>query len=172
MAGNDNAAWLSQLAGKPVKAPRRETLQDLIDSRPFFESLVDLERPARDASRCTTDVVLRERDGVVLSAEIYVPEGDGPFPVFVHFHGGGFCVSRAINDRKLGTSIAERGYVVINVDYGLAPGAPVPVGDRGRLYTARWAAVHAAEYRGDAIAHGDRGRVRRRRRSRRRRSSP
>lgn len=148
MAANDNAAWLSQLAGKPVEVPRRETLQDLIDSRPFFESLIDLEGLPETVA-VHTDVVLRERDGIVLSAEIYVPEGDGPFPVVVHFHGGGFCVSRAINDRKLGTSIAERGYVVVNVDYGLAPEHPFPWAIEDAVYATRWATVHAAEYRGD-----------------------
>lgn len=149
MASNDNAAWLSQLAGKPVAVPRRETLQDLIDSRPFFESLIDLE-DLPETVEMHQDVVLRERDGVVLSAEVYVPEGTGPFPVVVHFHGGGFCVSRAINDRKLGTSIAERGHVVVNVDYALAPEHPFPWAIEDAVYATRWASVHAAEYRGDA----------------------
>src|SRR5262245_16434071 len=113
-----NATWLSELAGKPVDAPRRERLQDLIDSRPFWDSLADFS-DLPEAVEVHEDVVLRSRDGTTLTAEIYVPDGPGPFPLYVHIHGGGYCVSSARNDRKWGMRVAERGYAVINPDYGL-----------------------------------------------------
>jgi acetyl esterase len=125
----DNSEWLSQLAGKAVAAPRRETLEDLIEVH--------------------EDVSLRPGDGRPLTGEIYVPEGAGPFPVLVHLHGGGFCVSRARNDRKLGTRIAERGYVVLNVEYALAPEHPFPAALEDAVYGARWIVEHATDYRGD-----------------------
>jgi acetyl esterase len=144
-----NATWLSELAGKPVDAPRRERLQDLIDSRPFWDSLADFsELP--ESVEVFDDVVLRERDGTTLSAEIYVPEGNGPFPLYLHIHGGGYCVSSARNDRKWGMRVAERGFTVINPEYGLAPEHPFPWAIEDCLYAARWITVNAADYRGDA----------------------
>jgi acetyl esterase len=68
----------------------------------------------------------------------------------VHLHGGGFCVSRARNDRKLGMRIAERGFVVLNIDYALAPEHPFPAALEDAVYGTRWIAANAAAYRGDA----------------------
>src|SRR5216683_1260580 len=89
MAHKDNANWISDLAGKPVQPPRRETLQDLIDSRPFWASLADLtDLPA--GIELHEEVLLWDRGETRLTAEIYVPEGTGPFPLLMHIHGGGY----------------------------------------------------------------------------------
>jgi acetyl esterase len=144
-----NAVWLSQMAGKQVEAPRRERLQDLIDSRPFWDSLADLD-DLPEGVEVHENVPLWDREGgLPLTAEIYVPEGEGPFPLYLHIHGGGFCVSTAKNDRKWGMQWAKRGYTVINPDYGLSPEHPFPWAVEQCLYTARWITKNAAEYKGD-----------------------
>jgi len=149
MPHKTNAGWLSELAGKNVAAPRRERLQDLIDSRPFWDSLADLS-DLPDGVQIHEDVELWDRGESRLTAEIYVPEGPGPFPLLMHVHGGGYCVSRARNDRKWGMRVAERGFTVINPEYGLSPEHPFPWAVEDCLYTARWFTKHAAEYNGDS----------------------
>jgi acetyl esterase len=144
----DNAKWLSELAGEAVAAPRREKLQDLIDSRPFWDSLADFTDLPDDVE-VHEDVQLRDRDGTRLAAEIYVPRGDGPFPLYLHIHGGGYCVSSARNDRKWGMRVAARGYTVINPEYGLAPEHPFPWAIEDCLYAARWFTRNANDYKGD-----------------------
>jgi acetyl esterase len=144
----DNSSWLSELAGEPVQAPRRERLQDLIDSRPFWDSLADFS-DLPEGIDVHEDVFLWDRGRAKLTAEIYVPRGSGPFPLYLHIHGGGYCVSSARNDRKWGMRVAARGYTVINPDYGLAPEHPFPWAVEDCLYTARWFTTHAAEYKGD-----------------------
>lgn len=148
MSGQDNAAWMSELAGRPVQPPRREEVQDLVDSRPFFDSLADLS-DLPEGVTAHEEVLLRERGETRLTAEIYVPDGPGPFPVLLHLHGGGFCVSRARNDRKFGMQWAARGYTVLNLDYALAPEHPFPWAVEDALYAARWLTRNAAAYRGD-----------------------
>ncbi|HEX4520634.1 MAG TPA: alpha/beta hydrolase fold domain-containing protein [Gaiellaceae bacterium] len=144
----DNSGWLSELAGKSVAAPKRETLEDLVESRPFWDSLADFDDlPA--GVEVHEAVELWDRGERTLGAEIYVPEGEGPFPLLVHIHGGGYCVSRAINDRKYGMRIAARGYTVLSPDYALAPEYPFPWAVEECLYAARWLTKNAAEYRGD-----------------------
>jgi acetyl esterase len=144
----DNARWLSELAGRPVPPPRRERLQDLIDSRPFWDSLADFSDLPEDVE-VHENVHVRTRGDTELTAEIYVPEGEGPFPLYLHIHGGGYCVSSAKNDRKWGMRVAARGFTVVNPDYGLAPEHPFPWAIEDCLYTARWFVKHAAEYKGD-----------------------
>ena len=52
---------------------------------------------------------------------------DGPAPVYVNFHGGGFIVGRAEQDDHICRYIAATaGCVVINVDYAVAPQHPYP----------------------------------------------
>lgn len=149
MTQRTNAEWLSDMAGKPVLPPRREELQDLIDSRPFWDSLADFSDLPEDVD-VHEDVVLWDRDGRRLEAEIYVPKGPGPYPLHMHFHGGGFCVSTAKNDRKYGMQWASRGFTVINPDYGLSPENPFPAAVEDCLYASRWLVQHQDEYKGDA----------------------
>lgn len=87
--------------------------------------------------------------GSMPAAEIYVPEGVGPFPVFVHIHGGGWYTGSAALDRRFGMQVASRGFVVVNVDYSLAPDNPFPAGLQDCLYAVRWTALTIAEYGGD-----------------------
>ena len=148
MAQKDNASWLSELAGKPVQAPRRVEVQDLIDSRPFWDSLADLS-DLPEGVDVHEDVLLWDRGAAKLTAEIYVPQGDGPFPLYLHIHGGGYCVSNARNDRKWGMRIAERGFTVISPEYGLSPEHPFPWAIEDCLYTARWFTANADDYKGD-----------------------
>jgi acetyl esterase len=144
-----NAAWLSQVAGRTVEPPRRDEPQDLVDSRPFFESFTDLsDLPA--VSETHLDLVLRRRDGVDLTAEVVVPLGTGPFPTYVHLHGGGFCVGSTRADRKLCHQIATAaGVVVVNVGYGLAPEHPFPWAVEDAVYATRWAVLNAGTFGAD-----------------------
>jgi len=93
--------------------------------------------------------VLGETGGLPVRAEIYVPAGDGPFPMVQYMHGGGWCWGRALYVRKLGMSIAERGHVVVNLDYSLAPEHPFPRALEESVYAARWMASRGAEFSGD-----------------------
>jgi acetyl esterase len=147
MPHKDNAGWISALAGHAVEPPRRETLQDLIDSREFWLSLADLsDLPERVEVH---EALLWDRGETRLTGEIYVPEGEGPFPLLMHAHGGGYCTGSVQNDRKVGMRLAEHGFTVINPEYSLAPEHPFPRAVEDCLYAARWLAAHAGEYRGD-----------------------
>ncbi|HVW42883.1 MAG TPA: alpha/beta hydrolase [Amycolatopsis sp.] len=86
-----------------------------------------------------------------IPVRIYRPEGDGPFPVIVFFHGGGWVMGDLdMHDatcRKLANGV---GAVVVNVDYRLAPEHPFPAPFDDALAATRWAHDHIHEYRGDA----------------------
>ena len=145
----DNNNWLSLLVGRPVELPIPKSVDEIADRRArldFSGLNVDLPEMAEAHER----VVLRERDGVPLTAEIYVPKGEGPFPVLLYIHGGGWCVGSPEGVRRPTMRIADEGYVVINLDYGLAPEHPFPWALEDTVYAARWAVAEAERYSGDA----------------------
>lgn len=139
---------MSQLAGRSVEPPRRETLQDLIDSRAFWLSLADLDGLPAGVD-VHEGVVLWDRGDTTLTAEVYVPQGEGPFPLLAHFHGGGYCTGGVLNDRKAAMRMAARGYTVISPEYSLAPEHPFPRAVEESVHTAHWLVANAAHYRGD-----------------------
>jgi len=139
---------MSQLAGRAVEPPRRETLQDLIDSRAFWLSLADLEDLPAGVD-VHEGVLLWDRGQTTLTADVYVPQGDGPFPLLAHFHGGGYCTGSVANDRKAAMRMAARGYTVVSPEYSLAPEHPFPAAVEECIHTARWLVANAAAYRGD-----------------------
>jgi acetyl esterase len=87
------------------------------------------------------------REGV--TADVVVPKGQGPHPVLVYLHGGGWVCGSPKTHRKLGYRFAEAGYLVFNVDYRLAPEHPFPTPFEDCLAAARWAQREAARFGGD-----------------------
>jgi acetyl esterase len=91
-----------------------------------------------------------ERDidgpGGKLRLRIYTPEGSGPFPLLVFFHGSGFVLcSLDTHDGMCRNLTAGIGCVVVSVDYRLAPEHKFPAGPDDCLAATRWAAAHADE---------------------------
>lgn len=82
---------------------------------------------------------------------IYTPEGEGPFPLFVFFHGGGWVVGNLethdVNCRQI---VIESGYKVIAVDYRLAPKHPFPAAPNDCYAVTKWVAEQAKELEGSS----------------------
>ncbi|WP_157463795.1 alpha/beta hydrolase fold domain-containing protein, partial [Deinococcus pimensis] len=86
-----------------------------------------------------------------LPARLYVPRGEGPFPLTVFFHGGGFVAySVETHDPLCRELCAESGSMVLSVEYRLAPEHPFPAAVEDAFAALRWAADHAAELGADA----------------------
>ncbi len=86
-----------------------------------------------------------------IPVRIYTPEGDGPFPVLVFFHGGGFVICNLDTHDSRCRSLANgAGCVVVSVDYRLAPEHKFPAAPQDAYAATKWVAEHAAEINGDA----------------------
>ncbi len=84
------------------------------------------------------------------SADVIVPKGEGPHPVLVYLHGGGWVCGSPSTHKKLAHRFAEAGHLVVNVDYRMAPEHPFPTPFEDCLEAVRWAAKEAESYGGDS----------------------
>ena len=81
---------------------------------------------------------------------VYTPEGPGPFPLLLFFHGGGFVVGDLDSyEQTCRTLCRGAGHVVVALDYRLAPEHKFPAASDDCLAAVRWAAEHAAEMNAD-----------------------
>ena len=75
---------------------------------------------------------------------IYEPEGEGPFPMVVYFHGGGFVIGNNTAQGSLAANLAVAcKAVVLAVDYRLAPEHPFPGAVEDGWAAVSWAAANA-----------------------------
>jgi len=91
----------------------------------------------------------------LLKLDIHRPKDGGKnLPVIVYIHGGGWTSSDKSEMDQWCRRIADRGYLVINVNYRLAPEFPFPTAVNDCLGAMCWIVRHAAEYGGDISRMG------------------
>jgi acetyl esterase/lipase len=87
-----------------------------------------------------------------LPARVYTPQGAGPFPVIVYFHGGGWVIgSKEVYDGGARGLAKAANAVVVSVDYRLAPEHKFPAQHDDALAAYRWAVTNAREIGGDPM---------------------
>jgi len=89
--------------------------------------------------------------GGELPIRIYTPQGEGPFPALVFFHGGGWVICNLDTHDALCRSLTNAaGCVVASVDYRLAPEHKFPAAPHDCYAATQWVAKHGAELNVDA----------------------
>lgn len=81
-----------------------------------------------------------------IPVRIYAPQGNGPFPALVFFHGGGWVICNLDTHDGICRSLANgAGCVVVSVDYRLAPEHKFPAAPEDCYAATQWVAKNAAE---------------------------
>ncbi len=81
---------------------------------------------------------------------VYTPLGDGPFPILVWYHGGGFTIgSLDSHDPICRQLCAQAECLVVSVDYRLAPEHRFPAAVDDAFAALQWIGAHGAEIGGD-----------------------
>ncbi|MBW0114287.1 flavin-containing monooxygenase [Pseudonocardia abyssalis] len=120
----------------------------LEEQRGAFESFTFLQRPPR-ASVTTTEVTYPGAAGP-RTALVHVPDEQGPLPVVVFYHPGGWVGgSVGVSAEPCSVIAEELGAVVIAPSYRLAPEDPQPAAGDDAYAALAWAAEVAPEYGGD-----------------------
>jgi acetyl esterase len=85
-----------------------------------------------------------------IPVRIYTPQGAGPFPVFVNFHGGGWVIGDLDTADAVCRGICrDAGCVVVSVDYRLAPEHPFPAAVEDAYAATAWAAGNMSALQGN-----------------------
>jgi acetyl esterase len=129
-----------------------ETIRELF-KKPLSEK-TGIERLAK-----VEDLIIPVNQDAKVKIRVYTPKGDGPFPIFMYFHGGGWVLGDLESCDATCRMIAEQTErIVVSVDYRLSPEFkfPTPVND---CYAALlWVSENGAKINGDVstiIVGGD-----------------
>jgi acetyl esterase len=88
-----------------------------------------------------------------IPVRVYEPEGDGPHPVVVFFHGGGFVFGDLDgHDAPCRVLTNAADVAVVSVDYRLAPEHPFPEPVTDAYAATEYVAEHADEFDADIDA--------------------
>jgi len=80
-----------------------------------------------------------------LRIRVYTPLGQGPFPAMMYFHGGGFVAGDLdTQDNVCRMCCGVSGFVVVSVEYRLAPEHKFPAAPEDCYTATRWVAEQAA----------------------------
>lgn len=84
--------------------------------------------------------------------DLYLPEnGDGPFPLFIHIHGGGFAFGDKRDDHMDAyLEGIQRGYAVASIEYRVSGEATFPAAVLDCREAVRYIKIHANQYHVDA----------------------
>lgn len=104
------------------------------------------------------DIEYGRAGGVPLLLDASVPDGDGPFPVAILVHGGGWGSGDKAGSDKPGNGaditpwfapLTEAKFAWFSINYRLAPAHRWPACFEDVKTAIRWAKEHAAEFKGD-----------------------
>jgi acetyl esterase/lipase len=113
----------------------------------FAISVADAQVPAAGMPGVSvrSGIVYTQGVSEPLKADVYLPEGNGPFPGILFLHGGGWMNGNRYQMSKLIRDLAARGYVGFTIEYDVDP-APYPTSFEESLAALKYFRDHAAEF--------------------------
>ncbi|MDM9644813.1 alpha/beta hydrolase [Rhizobium sp. S163] len=107
-----------------------------------------------EAQVTTKDIAIPSKSGA-LAARIYKPGGDGPFPVVVYYHGGGWVVADINVYDSAPRALALGAHaIVVSVEYRHAPEHKFPAAHEDAWTAYKWVVenIHSLNGNADKIA--------------------
>jgi acetyl esterase len=81
---------------------------------------------------------------------IYTPKGNGPFPVMVYYHGGGFVIADSKVYDATPRALAKGAQaIMVSVDYHQAPEHKFPAAPNDAYAAYQWVLKNAKDFNGD-----------------------
>ena len=97
-----------------------------------------------------TDIEYGKPDYESLKLDANIPDGNGPFPVVILVHGGGWSVGDKAGLFHIPTeALTKANFTWFSINYRMAPTYLWPDCFEDTKTAIRWVKTHAAEYKGD-----------------------
>ena len=101
--------------------------------------------PTPEAVGAVKDITIPGPAGDI-KARVYTPQGSGPFPALVYWHGGGFVLATIDTyDSSCRALCNAAGCVVVSCEYRHAPEHPFPAAPDDAFAAYQWVTKHLAE---------------------------
>jgi len=140
------AGFLAQAAAQGN--PPLESLPAPVARQIYRELAAGLGLPAPAIASASDRVI--DGPGSPLTLRVYQPDAQGPLPLLLYVHGGGFVIGDLeTHDKVCRTLCHDVAAVVVAVDYRLAPEHPFPAAVDDVACALRWVAAHAQELGAD-----------------------
>lgn len=140
--------YLDQMAA--LNAPPMDTLSPQVVREGYRQGLDAFSKTVLPDNIANVEDRMMPGAGGDLPLRVYTPRGDGPFPILMYFHGGGWVIGDLDTHDVLCRDLASGvGCLVVAVDYRLAPEHPFPAAPDDCFAATRWAAEHADDLNGD-----------------------
>jgi acetyl esterase len=100
------------------------------------------------------DVEYLRHGDTPLLARVFIPRGQGPFPLVIQLHGGAWVRGDRTSDTRVNEALAKSGVVVAALDFRQPPEAGYPASMQDINYAVRWFKANAARFkaRADRVA--------------------
>ncbi|UUO05103.1 alpha/beta hydrolase [Blastopirellula sp. J2-11] len=108
----------------------------------FFGKIAQAEQPIQ----IITDVVYASPGGEDLKVDLYLPQGDGPYPGVLMVHGGAWLAGDRSRMAIHALQLARHGYCVASIGYRLAPAHKFPAQLEDCRMALAWLRDHADQY--------------------------
>lgn len=92
------------------------------------------------------DIAYGEGDSCKLDVYYVKKNSDEKYPVFFYIHGGGFVAGDKYRRRGLAKWAANKGFFVVNINYGLGPKDKFPKGVQDCVKALNWVGENAEKY--------------------------
>jgi acetyl esterase len=142
---------LKSLGGKPIEtltpeeARKQPTPADAVK-----KVLSDEGKSTAPEAGVTVKDMTVQGDGGSFPVHIYTPEGKGPFPVMVYYHGGGFVIADTKTYDASPRALAKMAKaIIVAVDYRQAPEHKFPTAANDAYAAYLWTTEHAKEFNGE-----------------------
>ena len=129
---------------------RRGLFDNSIQALAFIQQFSRYQRAAKRRCEQIRNVSYLPDDKIAHRLDIFRPkQRQSLLPVLMYIHGGGFTMCSKDTHRGIGLIYADRGHVVFNINYRLAPKYHYPAALEDTAAAYQWVIDNAATYGGD-----------------------
>lgn len=142
---------LASLKGKPIETLSAEEARKQPSPADAVKKLLKDEKKKSSPEK-VGNVDNRSIDGPggKIKIRVYTPEGKGPFPVILYFHGGGFVIADLDTyDAAPRALVNLTNAVVVSSHYRQGPEHKFPAAGEDAVAAYKWVLNHAKELHGD-----------------------